>query len=586
MNNLNLFHVLEKLLRNESRYCSEDGILLKNAIVEAALAMRPELIKLLLTHEGLKANFFTDVDGLLVFDKVRFQKFVMNKRFLPDSYTSFKNKIGLTNEDDNFVAESREVVLSWPYKDCILEGGQTKEDAKRNEVFWNEILAPDEINRLTEPKVLTNFRRYDSNGESVPTEVSSQDNFIIKGNNLLVLESLKRKYKGQIRLIYIDPPFNTENDSFSYNDSFTRSTWLTFMRNRLEVAKELLTTDGNIFIHIDINQSHYLKVLADEVFGKENFVEEIIWAYGSPSGGRASTPKPVNIHDYILHYSRNYSQRKQNRVYVPYSEKYIKDWFKFTDEDGRVYRRRMRGTDENGDAIWVRQYLDESKGVPLSTVWTDIQQVYADPRAYKEGNKSDVEVIKEFSGGQKPEALIARIIEMASDPGDIVLDYHLGTGTTAATAHKMGRRYIGAEQMQSQIDMVLRRMPKVISGDTAGISKSVKWLGGGSFVYCELATANQRFADQIYAAQSTGELKQIWEEMQQTGFLSWKIDPKSFNDNVKDFEALSLDEQKLFLIECLDKNLLYVPFSEIDNAEFDVSDTDKKLNADFYNKMN
>lgn len=175
---------------------------------------------------------------------------------------------------------------------------------------------------------------------------------------------------------------------------------------------------------------------------------------------------------------------------------------------------------------------------------------------------------------------------MASDPGDIVLDYHLGTGTTAATAHKMGRRYIGAEQMQSQIDMVLRRMPKVISGDTAGISKSVKWLGGGSFVYCELATANQRFADQIYAAQSTGELKQIWEEMQQTGFLSWKIDPKSFNDNVKDFEALSLDEQKLFLIECLDMNLLYVPLSEIDNAEFDVSDTDKKLNADFYNKMN
>ena len=105
-------------------------------------------------------------------------------------------------------------------------------------------------------------------------------------------------------------------------------------------------------------------------------------------------------------------------------------------------------------------------------------------------------------------------------------------------------------------------------------------------MYCELATANKRFADQIYAAQSTGELKQIWEEMQQTGFLSWKIDPKSFNDNVKDFEALSLDEQKLFLIECLDKNLLYVPLSEIDNAEFDVSDTDKKLNADFYNKMN
>lgn len=584
MNNLNLFHELETLLRNESRFCSEDGVLLKNAIVEAALALNPQLIKLLLTHEGLKANFFSDVEGILVFDKVRFQKFVMNKRFLADSYTSFKDIIRLSTEEENFVSESREVVLSWPYKDCILEGGQTKEDAKRDEVFWNEILAPDDINRLTEPKVLTNFRRYDSNGESTPANVSSNDNFIIKGNNLLVLESLKEKYKGRINLIYIDPPFNTENDSFSYNDSFSRSTWLTFMRNRLNVAKELLTADGNIFIHIDINQSHYLKVLADEVFEKENFVEEIIWAYGSPSGGRAATPKPVNIHDYILHYSRNYSQRKQNRVYVPYSEKYIKDWFKFTDEDGRVYRRRMRGTDSNGEAIWVRQYLDESKGVPLSTVWSDIQQVYADPRAYKEGNKSDVEVIKEFSGGQKPESLIARIIEMASDPGDIVLDFHLGTGTTAATAHKMGRRYIGAEQMDCQIEIIEKRLSKVISGETAGISKSVNWQGGGSFVYCELATANQRFADDIYKAESVEELQKIWAEMQESGFLSWKVDPKMFNENVREFEALTLDEQKLFLIECLDKNLLYVPLSEIDNKEFAISDSDKKLTVEFYNK--
>lgn len=566
----------------ESCYCSEDGKLLKNAIIEAALALRPDLIKLLLSHEGLKNNFFMEVDGVLVFDKVRFQKFVMNKRFLPDSYTSFKNKIGLANEDDDFVAESSEVVLSWPYKDCVLEGGQTKEDAKRNEVFWNEILAPNEINRLTEPKLLTNFVKYDNEGKHDPTSVSSQDNFIIKGNNLLVLQSLLKKYRGKITLIYIDPPFNTENDSFSYNDSFTRSTWLTFMRNRLNVARELLTPDGNIFIHIDINQSHYLKVLADEVFGKENFVEEIIWAYGSPSGGRAATPKPVNIHDYILHYARNYCQRKQNRVYVPYSEKYIKDWFKFTDEEGRVYRRRMRGTDSNGEAIWVRQYLDESPGVPLSTVWSDIQQVYADPRAYKEGNKTDVEVIKEFSGGQKPEALISRIIEMASDPEDIVLDFHLGTGTTAATAHKMGRRYIGAEQMDSQIEIMLKRLTKVIKGDTAGISKKVNWQGGGSFVYCELATANQHFVDEIVEAKNTDELKLIWTDMQESGFLSWKVEPKAFNENVKEFEELSLDEQKFFLIECLDKNLLYIPLSEINNKEFKVSDSDKKLNAEFY----
>jgi adenine-specific DNA-methyltransferase len=164
MNNLSLFNELEQLLRNESEYCSEDGILLKNAIVEAALALRPSLIKLLLSHDGLKRNFFTEIEGVLVFDKVKFQKFVMNKRFLPDSYTSFKNKIGLTTEDGDFISDSREVVLSWPYKDCVLEGGQTKEDAKRNEVFWNEILAPDEINRLTEPKALCNFTFFNNRG--------------------------------------------------------------------------------------------------------------------------------------------------------------------------------------------------------------------------------------------------------------------------------------------------------------------------------------------------------------------------------------------------------------------------------------
>ena len=582
MNNLSLFNELEQLLRNESAYCSEDGILLKNAIVEAALALRPSLIKLLLSHDGMKRNFFTEIDGVLVFDKIKFQKFVMNKRFLPDSYTSFKNKIGLTTEDGDFISDSREVVLSWPYKDCVLEGGQTKEDAKRNEVFWNEILAPDEINRLTEPKALTAFRRFDSEGEHEVSEVSLQDNFIIKGNNLLSLYSLLPKYKGSIKLIYIDPPFNTGKDSFNYNDSFLRSTWLTFMRNRLLVAKDLLSVDGNIFIHIDINQSHYLKVLCDDVFGKDNFVEEIIWAYGSPSGGRASTPKPVNVHDYLLHYARNYAQRKQNRVYVPYSEKYIKDWFKFTDEDGRVYRQRLRGNDENGNPIWIRQYLDESKGVPLSTVWSDIQQVYADPRAYKEGNVADVEVIKEFSGGQKPEALIARIIEMSTDVGDLVLDFHLGTGTTAATAHKIGRRYIGVEQIQSQIDIILKRLPKVILGENAGISKKVNWQGGGSFVYCELAAANQNFVDEIFAAESSDELKKIWERMQQTGFLSWKVEPKQFEENAKAFEELSLDDQKLFLVECLDKNLLYIPLSEVDNDEFGLDSKDRELTRKFY----
>lgn len=557
MNNLNLFHELEKLLRNESRYCSEDGILLKNAIVEAALAMRPELIKLLLTHEGLKANFFTDVDGLLIFDKVRFQKFVMNKRFLPDSYTSFKNKIGLTNEDDNFVAESREVVLSWPYKDCILEGGQTKEDAKRNEVFWNEILAPDEINRLTEPKVLTNFRRYDCTGESVPAEVSSKDNFIIKGNNLLVLESLLKRYEGKIKLIYLDPPYNTGNDSFGYNDNFNRSSWLTFMRSRLEIAKRLLSPSGAIYVQLDYHQAHYAKVLMDEIFGEKNFQREIIWRIGWLSGYKTADKNWIRNHDTILFYSNDSTQMEFNKYYIPREE----------------YKPIAQGNSDRYpiEDVWNGNEYDDLNSIAIVSFAGETVSKLLNP---------DDEV-----KGQKSEKLIERIIRAHTQKGDLVLDFFGGTGTTGAVALKMGRRFLMAEQLDKHIDIIQRRLNKVIGGEQSGISKRNNWQGGGSFVYCELATANQRFAAQIYAAQSTGELKQIWEEMQETGFLSWKIDPKAFNENVKDFEALSLDKQKLFLIECLDKNLLYVPLSEIDNAEFDVSDTDKKLNADFYNKM-
>ena len=591
----NLFNHLEQVvLRMDSRFCTEDGHLLKNNVVEAALALDPKLLHYLLADEKLKKQFFSEVDGLLVFDKVKFQRFVMNKQFLPDSYTAFKNKVGLTTDSGEFLSESREVVLSWPYKDCMLEGGQTKEDAKRQEIFWNETLAPDEINRLTEPKALCHFRRYDSKGEHEATELRPDDNLIIKGNNLLALYSLRERFRGQVKLIYIDPPFNTSNDSFSYNDSFTRSTWLTFMRNRIEIAKELLTPDGNIFIHIDINQSHYLKALCDEVFLERNFVEEIIWAYGSPSGGRAASAKPVNIHDYILHYCKNYDIRAQKHVYIPYSEKYIADWFKYTDEDGRRYQKRQRGYNDDGSVAWEKQYLEDSKGIPLSTVWSDIKQVYANPMAYKSGNTADMEVIKQFKGGQKPESLIARIIDMCTNENDIVLDFHLGTGTTAATAHKKNRRYIGVEQMDSQIDIIQTRLQKVINGETAGISKAVGWnpqnpglLDGdkyahNSFVYCELAQANQQLVEEIMAATEPFKLQEMWQQLQEKGFLSYKVSPKMFSEHAEDFNDLSLDDQKRFLIECLDKNMLYIPFADIDDEAFTLTENDKLLTRQFY----
>lgn len=194
----NLVAELIDLLSSDDRLVSE-GKLVKNKVIELALAIDSSLIRLLLSSEGIRRHFFQDVGGILVFDKIRFEQFVSNKAFLPDSYTAFKNKIGLTAEG-SYLTDSKEVVLAWPYKDCVLEGGQTKEDAKRDEVFWNETLAPDQIDRLLAPKVLTNFKRYDKDGEHKITSINRDDNLIIKGNNLLALHTLKRTYAGQVKL--------------------------------------------------------------------------------------------------------------------------------------------------------------------------------------------------------------------------------------------------------------------------------------------------------------------------------------------------------------------------------------------------
>ncbi len=583
MNN-NLFKELSMVLLNEKDYISSDGELLKNKVYQSALNMDSKLLSLLLSNDILRDNFFVKVNNNYVFDKVQFGWILNNKEFLPNSYTSFKNKIGLATDNNNYISNSDDIIIDFPYKDCILVGGQTKDEEKRNELFYNKTLASDEVDCLLEPKVFVNPKRYSFGKCEDINHFNQDDNLIIKGNNLLVLSSLLKRYEGKVNMIYIDPPFNTGNDSFNYNDRFNRSTWLTFMKNRLEIAKKFLTNDGNIFIHIDVNQSHYLKVLCDEIFGKDNFVEEIIWAYGSPSGGRASTPKPVNIHDYILHYAKNYQNRKQNRVYTPYSKKYIDEWFKYQDDDGRVYRRRLRGKDENGENLWIKQYLDESKGVPLSTVWSDIKQVYADPRAYADGQEDFTEIIKDFKGGQKPEELLKRIMDMATDENDLIMDFHLGTGTTCAVAHKMNRKYIGIEQMDYIDEFVINRLIKVINGDQNGISKDVKWEKGGSFVYCELKKENQNYIDKITNSDEN-QLNKIYECIANSIYINYNTSPCELLKNKEEFDSLSFEDKKSILIDILDLNMLYENYSDIEDKNNKNSDNVIKFNKSFYEEV-
>ncbi len=267
----NILDMLIDILKKDKRLISQDGILLKNQTQELARKNDTDLIKLLFSDKTIKQHFFFEVEENLIFDKEKFIRFISNKQFLPDSYTAFKNKIGLTAGDE-YLSESKGVVLAWPYKDCVLEGGMTKEDQKRDEIFYNETLAPDDINRLLDAKVFTNFKRIDKKGEHKldgfkhDEKGMIKDNLIIKGNNLLALASLKKEFAGRVKLIYIDPPYNTGTDSFSYNDSFNHSTWLTFMKNRLVLAKDLLKNDGVIFVQCDDNEQAYLKVLLDQIF--------------------------------------------------------------------------------------------------------------------------------------------------------------------------------------------------------------------------------------------------------------------------------------------------------------------------------
>ncbi len=321
---------------------------------------------------------------------------------------------------------------------------------------------------------------------------------LIKADNFQALHSLMPKYQGKVDLIYIDPPFNTGSD-FEYRDKFQDSTWLSLMENRLELAREFLSDRGSFYLHLDHNANYRGRELSNAIFGEENFASELIWAYGSPSGGRAAGAKPVGIHDMIFHYAKVYEQRLQNKIYIPYSEKYIKDWFKFKDDDGRLYQRRMRGKDENGNIIWEKQFLDESKGIPLSSVWSDVKQVYADPRAYKDSQAHLSEIIKsDFNLTQKPEALLQRIIKASSNEDSIILDFFAGSGTSVAAAQKLGRKWLGIEMGEHFYKVILPRLKKVIAGFQSGISKECDYQGGGAFRYYELESYEEALKECEY----------------------------------------------------------------------------------------
>jgi DNA modification methylase len=379
-------------------------------------------------------------------------KFLEAGKPLPDKYRF------LLFKDD------REVELVW--------------NGKTNEVT-NIVLPFQVIEQIDEPREGKEFGDGGTLFDSSGRQITDWTNKLIWGDNKLILSSLKNgplrkeiEAQGGLKLIYIDPPFDVGAD-FSMDikigddeseESFTkkpsvieevayRDTWgkgvdsyIAMIYERIKLLHELLAEDGGIYVHCGIQVNHYVRLVLEEVFGKDNMVSEIIWSYGTPSGGRASGTKAVKVHEYILHFAKNYDKRIENKIYLPYNEKYITERFVYKDEDGRQYRTRKR---EDGRV--EKQYLDESGGMPLSTVWTDIKQTYSMHLSHR---------AKEEQGypTQKPEALIERIIKASSNEGDLVADFFCGSGTTLAVAEKLGRRWIGTDLGKFGIHTSRKRM--------------------------------------------------------------------------------------------------------------------------------
>ncbi len=627
-----LMQQIKKILREFPHYW--DGNELQRPIVIEDLKNYDAiLISALLKNQKVKENYSIKAGNVVIFKIQEFIDILRYKDYWADSYTKYSNTIGLSSEG-KYLQYNTDIVLDFPYKDCVLEGGMTKEDTGKEEVFYNEVIARDEIDTLLAPKALVNVKKYDANGEHKVETFSDEDNLIIKGNNLLALHSLKERFAGKVKCIYIDPPYNTGGDSFKYNDRFNHSTWLTFMKNRLEVAKELLSDDGSIWLNIDDDESHYLKVLCDELFGRENFIGNIIWEKKFSPQNDATFFS--DMHDHILVYCKNIDKfkinllartEKMNERYKnpdndprgPWSSSdltvrtYSKEYdYPIETPSGKIINppkgRCWRTSKENlsklisQNRIWfgesgdnvprLKRFLtDVKQGLTPGTIWKH-QEVSHNQEARKEISRLFEDTEYDFST-PKPEKLLQRIIHIGSNEGDLVLDFFMGSATTQSVAMKMNRRFIGIEQMGYINTVSVPRLKKVIEGEQGGISKDINWHGGGSFVYAELMELNQIYMNKIEQVSTTEELADLWHELDENADLNFQLDKEKLaNELLKEydeeessitFNELTLEEQKEIFKKALDKNQLYVPYSEIEDANVIISDNDKAFTHSFYN---
>lgn len=625
---------LTALLATEPSYVI-DGKIAKDIVVESALNLDKTLLDLLASDNKMTKQFFKKSNDYLIFDKVKFQNFIMNKDFLPDSYTQFKINIGLSTHE-NYINDDDRVVLNWPYKDCVLEGGQDAEDTKRNEIFWNEILAPDEITRLLQPKVLSGAQKFDQRGIEVKKfDLSENNNLIIKGNNLLALHTLKSRYGSRVDVIYIDPPYyfdeKKSSDTFSYNSNFKLSTWLTFMKNRLEISKKLLSSKGVIFISTNDEGVYYLKMLCDEIFGVEKYITNFIWK--KRSGGGNDSEGVAMDHEYILCYGNvaglkkldfNEAQLKKYEfedskfaTHGPYSLKNLHDaslqdskglhhdivcpdgsilrgkdyqWkctketFDERNEDGRI----VFSQGENGKwRVQYKIYLYENKGKLIYDENGKIIQKGIIPNAMldniasnSDGSK-DLKILfpetKKVFSYPKPVKLLKHLLKMVDNKNAIVLDFFAGSGTTAHATLDINK-----EDGGNRLFVLIEQMDYIETLTVERMKRAIKHFGYKSeFIYLELLELNQIFVSRIKKESDIAKLLKIWQEMLENAFLGFRVSDSKFVGAEK-LESLAVQDLKKFLLDTIDNNMLYAPVSEIEDSEYKVDAVTLEYNKQFF----
>ncbi|WP_187946659.1 site-specific DNA-methyltransferase [Helicobacter pylori] len=612
----------------------------KERLVTLILTADEKLLIFMLEHENAndyKNAFFKIIANTLVFNEKALSECLekyLEIRKLDRSFTRFKNKIGLFSQE-GFIKSSGSVVLHFPFKDNVLLGNAKDNNTKSDELFYHEILHKNEIDTLLSPKALCRFEMH-GQGDLQSTLKDKNTNYLIKGNNLIALYSLKKKFAKKVKCIYIDPPYNTGNDSFNYNDNFNHSSWLVFMKNRLEAAREFLSDDGVIFVQCDDNEQAYLKVLMDEIFLRENFVScitHIVKPEGRMYGQVAKT------HEYILVYAKNINNlifneiEKEGHAFSYVDEKGGFDLKNLENGNFTVFNSSNRPNlrygffvDEktiNSDGFMpvYTEYKDGLTEVMPKTkdsfeyVWrwgkekasneifdivatknknsilifqktrsstTRAKSIFWDKSMITQKGTEEVKKIfkTQVFDFPKPEALISRILEVSTQKNDLVLDFFAGSGTTCAVAHKMKRRYIGIEQMDYIETITKERLKKVIEGEQGGISKKCDFKGGGSFVYAELKEVNLEIKKQILNAKSANECLKIFNDLSER-FLK-RADCKIDEIHSEEFQNLDLNEQKRICCTLLDSNEDYLNLGDIDEDAWGIDGITKKYNEIFY----